>query len=166
MALSDFHLKELEIIGKTKDLEQIYKDKAELDKQVELFRQKVEAYELSIEKEEKEEGSDIQFVIKEDLRRLFSRQIPADPKNTLKLEQLSKSFIDKICTLCEGNLSLSYLKYCVCFAIGMGSNEVSECFNIEQSSVHMIRWRLKKKFGLSNDDDLNQFLKEQIINSG
>ncbi|MDR2774456.1 MAG: hypothetical protein LBC19_06890 [Tannerella sp.] len=37
--LSDFYLKEMELIGKSKDLDQLRQDKAALDKQVELYRQ-------------------------------------------------------------------------------------------------------------------------------
>jgi hypothetical protein len=156
IALSDFRLKELEIIGKTKDLEQLYKNKEELDKQVELFRQKVEALEATF-KNDNPESNDLQDVITEDLRRVFARQQPLI-KYIEKLETLYKSYIETIIGLSCENLSVSYLKYCVCFAIEMGISEVAECFNIEQSSVHMIRYRLKKKLGLGNDDDLSAFL--------
>jgi hypothetical protein len=161
IALSDFRLTELELIGKSKELDQLHKDKEELDKQVELFRQEVEAYEVSIEKD-KQKSSDLQYIIMDDLRRLISRQMSNEHKFIVKLEDLNKSFIDTIYEKSVGNLSVPYLKYCVCFAIGMGTNEVSDCFNIEQSSVHMIRYRLKKKFGLGNDDDLSMFLQKQI----
>jgi hypothetical protein len=156
IALSDFRLKELEIIGKTKDLEQLYKNKEELDKQVELFRQKVEALEATIQ-QDNPESNDLQDVITEDLRRIFARQTPFIPYIE-KLETLNKAYIDTIIEMSRENLSLSYLKYCVCFAIGMGISEVADCFNIEQTSVHMIRYRLKKKFALANDDDLSDFL--------
>ena len=164
MALSDFRLKELELIGKTNDLDQLYKDKEALDLQVELFRQKVEAFEVQIEKET-HEGSDLQYVIAEDLRRLLSVQMTGNSQYIEKLETLNKSFIDTINKKCDENLSVSYLKYCVCFAIGMSSNEVAESFNIELTSVHMIRYRIKKKLRLGNDDDLSQFLQEQIENA-
>jgi len=162
IALSDFRLKELEIIGKTKDLEQLYKNKEELDLQVELFRQKVEALEATI-KNETQESADLQHVITEDLRRLFFRQISGN-QYIGNLDKLNKSYVDTIIKLSHENLSVSYLKYCVCFAIGMGISEVAECFNIEQTSVHMVRYRLKKKFGLNIDDDLSQFLQEQTAN--
>ena len=159
ITLSDFRLKELELIGKTKDLEQLYKDKEALDEQVELFRQKVELLEASI-KTESPEGSDLEYVIREDLRRLFARQ-PSGDRYIEKIEQLGTPYLDKIMAKCNGALSPLYLKYCMCFAIGMGTNEIAECFNIELSSVHMIRYRLKKKFGLGNDDDdLSLFLKK------
>jgi len=162
IALSDFRLKELEIIGKTKDLEHLYRNKEELDKQVDLYRQKVEDLEAMIKKDS-HENINLQYVILDDLKRLFSRQMFVR-KYIENLENLDGTYTDKIITICNENLSVSYLKYCVCFAIGMGISEVAECFNIEQSSVHMIRYRLKKKFGLSNDDDLSVFLQEQTVN--
>ena len=159
MALSDFRLKELEIIGKTKDLEQLYSNKEELDRQVELFRQKVEALEEHI-KQDNKESIDLQHVIIEDLQRLLSKRLSGEKYKEM-LEILNKSYVDTIVTMSNTNLSVSYLKYCVCFAIGMEISEVAECFNIEQSSVHMVRYRLKKKFGLKNDDDLSLFLQER-----
>lgn len=159
--LSDFHLKEMELIGKTKDLEQLYVDKKALDKQVELYHQKVEAYEATVEKGE-QTNYDKQNVIMEDLRRLISRQMPEGNNYIENLELLNKSYINDLCEKSDGNLSVSYLKYCICFAVGMGISDVAECFNIELSSVHMIRYRLKKKFGLGNDDDLGLFFQEQI----
>lgn len=159
--LSDFHLKEMELIGKAKDLEQLYRDKEALDKQVESFRRKVEEYETSVERSE-QTNYDKQNVILEDLRRLISRQVPNNSGDYIrKLNALNDSYIDVLCEKGDGNFSVSYLKYCICFAVGMGISEVAECFGIEQSSVHMIRYRLKKKFRLGNDDDLGVFLQEQ-----
>jgi len=158
--LSDFHLKEMELIGKTKDLKQLYMDKDDLDKQVELFRQKVDAYEIS-ERGEKT-NFDIQHVLLEDIRKLITKHLPEKSLYINNINFLNESYIDILCEKCGGKLSVSYLKYCICFAIGMGISEVAECFEIEQSSVHMIRYRLKKKFGLGNDDDLSVFLQERI----
>jgi len=159
--LSDFHLKEMELIGKTKDLEQLYLDKENLDKQVDLFRQKIEEYDLFEEKGE-QTNYDVQKVISEDLKRLISRQITDGEFLINNINSLSKTYVASLCERCQGRLSVSYLKYCICFTIGMGISDVAECFNIEQSSVHMIRYRLKKKFGLGNDDDLSLFLQEFI----
>lgn len=158
--LSDFHLKEMKLIGMTKDLEQLYKDKEALDKQVELYRQKVEAYEAK-EEQEGRTNNDVLNVIKEDVHRLVSKYISGGEAYLQKLDTLDESFLDTLCKKSIDNLSVSYLKYCVCFAIGMEISEVAECFHIEQSSVHMIRYRLKKKFSLGNDDDLGLFLQHQ-----
>jgi hypothetical protein len=158
--LSDFHLKEMELVGMTKDLEQLYKDKEALDRQVELYRQKVEAYE-SLEEQDGRTNVDVLNVIKEDVKRLLLKYIPDSDIYIQNLDALDESYIDALCEKSAENLSVSYLKYCVCFAIGMEISEVAECFHIEQSSVHMIRYRLKKKFKLGNDDDLGIFLQHR-----
>ena len=157
--LSDFHLKEMELIGRTKELEQLYLDKANLDKQVELFHQKIEEYEV-FEKGE-QTSYDIQNVIIEDLKRLILKQMPDKDVFVENINSLDNSYTDVICNSSDGKLSVSYLKYCICFAVGMTISDVAECFNIEQSSVHMIRYRLKKKFELGNDDDLDVFLRNK-----
>ena len=157
--LSDFHLKEMELIGKTKELEQLYLDKENLDKQVELFHQKIEEYEV-FEKGE-QTSYDIQNVIIEDLKRLILKQMPDKDIFVENINSLDNSYTDIISNSSDGKLSVSYLKYCICFAIGMTISDVAECFNIEQSSVHMIRYRLKKKFELGNDDDLDVFLRNK-----
>jgi len=157
--LSGFHLKEMELIGTTKDLEQLYKDKEALDKQVELYRQKVEAYEI-LENKGEHTNNYTQSVIIEDLNRLIARQLPSNDVYLNNLESLSRSCIDSLREKSDGSISTSYLKYCVCFAIGMSISDVVECFGIEQATVHMVRYRLKKKFRLGGDDDLGAFLQE------
>lgn len=159
--LSDFHLKEMELIGKTKDLDQLYRDKEALDKQVEKYRQKFEAYE-ALEENEGRTNYDVLKVIKEDVKRLVMKCTSCSEVYIQKLESLDESYLDRLCEHSIENLSVSYLKYCVCFVIGMEISEVATCFQIEQSSVHMIRYRLKKKFGLGNDDDLGVFLQDQV----
>lgn len=161
--LSDFHLKEMELMGRSKDLDQLQKDKEALDRQVELFRQKVKAYEAMADKD-KESDYDTQSVVVEDLKRLINKQPGLSSKDGYirNLEQLSKSYIEILRGKSDENLSISYLKYCICFAIGMEISDVAEYFCIEQSSVHMIRYRLKKKFGLGNDDDLGLFLQKYV----
>jgi hypothetical protein len=162
--LSDFYLKEMELIGKSKDLDQLRQDKEVLDRQVELYRQKVETYEWMMNKD-KEADYDTHSMIVEDLKRLINKQLknPSKGEYIRNIERLSNSYIEIFREKSNENLSISYLKYCVCFAIGMGISEVAECFCIESSSVHMIRYRLKKKFGLGNDDDLGLFLQKYFF---
>ena len=159
--LSDFYLKEMELIGKTKDLEQLCLDRESLDQQVELFRQKVESYEINEAKAE-QTNNDVQNVIVEDVKRVIVRSMPNGNAYINNIDFLNKSYVAVLNERSDGALSVSYLKYCVCFGIGMSISDVAECFNIEQSSVHMIRYRLKKKFGLNNDDDLGAFLQSQF----
>jgi len=155
--LSDICEIELELISKTKELEQLIIDKNSLMVQSELICQKCKTFEVSTETSQQEDR-DLQYVILEDLSRLFSKQTSNDNLWAEKFKKLNKSFIDKIIEKGGGDLSVSYLKYCICFAIGMTTNEIADCFNIEQASVHMLRYRLKKKIGLNNEDDLNKYL--------
>jgi hypothetical protein len=159
--LSDFHLKEMELIGKSKDLDLLRQDKAALDEQVELYRRKIEAYE-SVMNKGKAADYDTYNVIIKDLIFLISKHIKFPPGDEYihNIEHLSISHIEIFREKSNENLSISYLKYCICFAVGMEIAEVAECFCIEPSSVHMIRYRLKKKFGLENDDDLGLFLRK------
>jgi len=159
--LSDFHLKEMELIGKSKEIEHLRKDKETLDKEVERYRQKVEAYEKMLEKE-KDDNSDTLNVIVEDIRRLVNKQPPSDIHNDYlhQISRINKSFIEFLRDKSDDSLSISYLKYCVCFAIGMSISDVTKFFCIEQSSVHMIRYRLRKKIRIGNDDDLDMFIQK------
>jgi hypothetical protein len=162
--LSDFHLKEMELIGKSKDLDQLRQDKEALDKQVELYREKVDAYELMMNTD-KECDYDTHNVIIEDLKHLIKKQLetPLSDEYISNIEHINKSFVETLREKSSETLSVSYLKYCICFAIGIEIAEVAECFCIEPSSVHMIRYRLKKKFRLGNDDDLVLFLQKYAV---
>ncbi|MDR2774457.1 MAG: hypothetical protein LBC19_06895 [Tannerella sp.] len=116
---------------------------------------------------DKKTDYDTHNVIVEDLKRLINKQLKNSLKNEYirNIERLSDSYIETFRKKCNESLSVSYLKYCVCFAVGIGIAEVAECFCIELSSVHMIRYRLKKKFGLRNDDDLDLFLQKYCLKS-
>ncbi|MDR1380215.1 MAG: hypothetical protein LBJ47_01920 [Tannerella sp.] len=159
--LSDFHLREMELIGKSKDLDNLRQDKAALDRQVELYRQKIEDYEAEVNRKNSV-GHEMHDVIVEDLKYLINKQLkpPLSDEYLHNIRHLGKSCLETFREKSNENLSIPYLKYCICFAIGMGIAEVAECFCIEPSSVHMIRYRLKKKFGLGNDDDLGLSLQK------
>jgi hypothetical protein len=160
--LSDYWLKEVELEGKNKAMEQLLKDKELLDKQIESYTQKINEYERINDKKQeyiKTEEPQNKLII-EDLKKLITKKL-SDKKEYLKsLSLLNEQYIPELKNAYNGNLSVSYLKYCICFAIGMAIGDVSECFSIEQSSVHMVRYRLKKKFGLDNNDDLDVFLRK------
>jgi hypothetical protein len=160
--LSDYRLKEMELEGKNKVMEQLLKDKEILDKQIEAYMQKINEYErINDEKQEyvKTEEPLIKLV-NEDIQRLIVKKLPDKKDYVESLCRIGEQFISVLKNAYSGNLSIPYIKYCVCFAIGMEIGEVSECFSIEQSSVHMVRYRLKKKFGLDNNDDLDVFLRK------
>ncbi|MDR1098203.1 MAG: hypothetical protein LBL57_08730, partial [Tannerella sp.] len=101
----------------------------------------------------------LQKSVTEDIARLITKKLP-DKKDYVKsLERIDGQYISALKNAYNGNLSIPYIKYCACFSIGMEIGEVSTCFSIEQASVHMVRYRLKKNFGLDNMDDLDVFLR-------
>ena len=159
--LSDFHTKEMELEGKNKVMKELIKDKEALDKQIEEYTEKINEYELNNEKQQEQvkDENHIKLMFVDDVAKLINRKLSKKREYVELLHRIDGHYIYTLRSLYKGNLSVPYIKYCVCFAIGMEINEVSECFSIEQSSVHMVRYRLKKKFGLNNNDDLDVFLR-------
>ena len=158
--LSDYGLKEIELEGKNKVMEQLLKDKEELDKQIEAYTKKINEYELNNNEHEYVKNEEpLNNIIIEDISKLISKKIQKKDDYIEVINHIDSQYISNLKNSYNGNLSTPYLKYCICFAIGMEISEVSECFSIEQSSVHMVRYRLKKKFGLDNNDDLDVFLR-------
>jgi hypothetical protein len=160
--LSDCRLKEMELEGKNKTMEQLLKDKELLDKQIEAYMQKINEYERINDKKQEYIKSEepLNKLIIEDIKKLITKKLSNKKDYIESLCRLDKQYISLLKNAYNGNLSIPYIKYCVCFAIGMEIGDVSECFSIEQSSVHMVRYRLKKKFELDNNDDLDVFLRK------
>ena len=158
--LSDYRLKEMELEGKNKAMEQLVTDKEDLDKSIEAYRQKINEYERNIGNKQEQANEDpLNNIILEDIDKLINKKLRKKNDYIEMLERIDGQYIFNLKNSYNGNLSIPYIKYCICFAIGMEIGEVSECFSIEQSSVHMVRYRLKKKFELDNNDDLDVFLR-------
>ena len=159
--LSDYRLKEMELDGKNKAMQLLLKDKDELDRQIEAYMQKINEYERINDKKQEQVKNEepLNNIIIEDITKLINKKLSHRGEYIEVLNNIDGQFIPALKSAYNGNLSVPYIKYCICFAIGLEIGEVSECFSIEQSSVHMVRYRLKKKFGLDNNDDLDVFLR-------
>ena len=159
--LSDYRLKEMELDGKNKAMQLLLNDKEELDRQIEAYTKKINEYELINDKKQEQVKNDepLNNIIIEDIKKLINKKIPQKRDYLEALNKTDGHFISDLKSAYNGNISVPYIKYCICFTIGLEIGEVSECFSIEQSSVHMVRYRLKKKFGLDNNDDLDVFLR-------
>lgn len=55
-------------------------------------------------------------------------------------------------------LSQNDMKHCTYIKVNLSSKEIARLMNISPKSVQMSRYRLKKKFNLSPDDDLFEFI--------
>jgi hypothetical protein len=164
-ALSDFYLKEKELVLRDKDMEQLRKDKEELDRQVSLYNRKVELFEQSLNTG-KLSYPGVEEVILNDISRMLESRLPSPNKEEYigKLLLLDKTFAQQLRRKSGGVISALYIKYCVCFAIGMSISEVSDCFSIEPTSAYMTRSRLRKMFALG-DGDLDAYL-QQLLTTG
>ena len=158
---ADYRLKELELDGKNKAMQQLLIDKEELDSQIEAFTLKIKDFELNNDKKQEQVKNDehLNNIIIEDIAKLINKKLQNNGDYIELLNKIDGQYISALKNSYDGNLSIPYIKYCICFAIGLEIGEVSECFSIEQSSVHMVRYRLKKKFDLDNNDDLDVFLR-------
>ena len=147
---------------------QLLNDIESLEKQNEEYIRKMNEYERMnvMQQEQLKEINLLSLMFIDDIAKLINKKLPKKDDYIELLKCIDKPFIYALKSVYNGNLSIPNLKYCICFAIGMDIDDVSECFSIEQSSVHQIRYRLKKKFGLNNNEDLDVFLKQHWRGNG
>jgi DNA-binding CsgD family transcriptional regulator len=55
-------------------------------------------------------------------------------------------------------LSQSDLQFCTMIRMNLSTKEISSLFNIEQRSVYARKYRIMKKIGLNEDDNLESVL--------
>ena len=166
-ALSNFHLKEMELTGKSRDIRELESKKKELDKQIDLLAKKIAEYEYYKQRAKKANKKEqpLYNTIRADIELLICKHLPDTNEYLCNLGKINDLYIDLLRERHDGHISAQYIKYCICFAIGLEINEVAECFSIESASVHSLRYKLKKKFGLGAEDSLELFLKSLIINT-
>jgi F0F1-type ATP synthase membrane subunit b/b' len=160
--LTDNRIKEIEIEGKNKEMEILLKEKEVLNNEIEAFTERINHLDKLTENKKLAgaTGNTENQLIIEDLIAFLNKKLPQKPEYIELLRSLNSEYVTLLKSSFAGNLSKSYTKYCLCFVIGMEISEVSECFEIEPSSVHVLRYRLKKRFGLANSESLDEFLKK------
>jgi len=160
-ALSEIHLKELEIYGKNSDLEKLREQKNALDEEVRNYSRKIQEYEKEKEEEKTNHNRNISDPIVEELSDLINRRVSNEGVRNSYLERLSSvndSFINKLKANSDGSLSLINIKYCIFISINIDSRDFANCFSVELPTARTIRYRLKKKFNLAEEEDLTIYL--------
>lgn len=67
-------------------------------------------------------------------------------------------FFDKLKSLCN-DLTENNLRMCAYFRIGMSAKQVAQILNISAETIKNSRYRLKKKLGLPEEENLDDFLR-------
>ncbi|WP_029906472.1 hypothetical protein [Prevotella sp. 10(H)] len=157
-ALLEVHFKDLAIEGKEAELEELKNNKKILDKQLKTYSEKLRQYEERIGEKYEKNKKNTDLLI-EELKSLLERKGGENKDIYLdKLNTLNENFITQLEEITFNNISPIYIKYCMCIAINMTNSEIAECFSVELNTVHMVRYRIKKKLKLSNNDDLDIYL--------
>jgi len=161
-ALLEIHLKELEIEGKDSELEELRHNKQKLDVDIQMYSEKLKRYEEDVEKEHQNSRTILAKPVVEEIKEMIIKRLSPESIYISRLDAISNAFLNQLQIISQGSISVAYLKYCICFTIGMNLKDVTECFCVEPSSIHMVRYRLKKKLKLDNNDDLNIYLKNLL----
>ncbi len=76
----------------------------------------------------------------------------------LHFEKVHPSFFNRIKSVCN-DLSVSDLRLCAYFRIGMSSKQIAQMLNIAPESIKTHRYRIKKKLGLDESQKLDEFIR-------
>lgn len=104
-----------------------------------------------------ETSVDIKRVIKEES--LLDNDLE---KTQFRIQELHPNFFKNLSDHTKQKLTPLDLKYCSYIYLGMDTKQIATILNVEPKSVRMTKYRLKQKFGLTKDDELNTFF-HQII---
>jgi DNA-binding CsgD family transcriptional regulator len=75
-----------------------------------------------------------------------------------RVELLQQNFLHSISSLFP-DLSENDKQLCVLLRLGISSKDIALMRNVSEKSVHMARYRLRKKMNLDSNDNLVEFLK-------
>ncbi|WP_289024486.1 hypothetical protein [uncultured Salegentibacter sp.] len=95
----------------------------------------------------------IQKLLKEEML------LAADFENIkTQIQKVHPDFFNQLNALAVKKLTPLDLKYCTYLYLKMTTKQIAQALHIEPQSVRMFKYRLKQKFGLSKDIDLDDFL--------
>ncbi|MGJ1482978.1 helix-turn-helix transcriptional regulator [Sphingobacterium multivorum] len=87
--------------------------------------------------------------------------ISADFQDVInQIQLLHPDFFSQLSARAVKKLTPLDLKYCAYIHLQMSTNQIAQAMHVEAQSVRMFKYRLKQKFGLDKDTDLEKFLRE------
>ena len=157
-ALLDIHFKEKELTEQEQELKSLFRQKEMLEEQIIEQAKILENREIQPEKIQTRLNSQSISGFKDEMK----QQIRSRLKSTVyirKVDEMDDALLINLEKLSAGKLSPLYIRYCICFIIGMSIKDVADCFCVEVSTVHIIRHRLKQRLKLNKDEDLDVYFK-------
>lgn len=161
-ALLEIRFKEIEIDDKDSELKKLKEEKEELDILVNQYSDNLKKYEAAISKKRENVEVKSYTYIYDEIKFLITKRLPREKTSFYldKLEVIDDSFVANIERISNSSISSIFIQYCICFVINMDIKDISECFSVEPSTIHMARYRMKKKLNLNSNEDLYTFLNE------
>jgi hypothetical protein len=83
----------------------------------------------------------------------ISKSIMEKEKKNAYMQQLSEldtEMLEQGYLTADEKISNMDMKYIICFAIDMDVNDMTLLFNVQPTSIHTVRYRIKKKFREKN----------------
>lgn len=165
-ALLDSHFKDIQLSGMDDVLDDLKKEQIRLNRQIENYAEKFRQYEKNKLNKFEPATSDPYFSgIVTDVYDLINKRLASVPERkeyTDKLRDINDHFFGNIKKRYPGDLTVLNMKYCICFAVEMDTRHIADCFSVEPRSIHMVRHRLRTKFNVNKDIDLDLFLKQMM----
>jgi ATP-dependent 26S proteasome regulatory subunit len=146
-------LKQNELEQNLKEKERLQQQYDKLEKQARQSKQKAESYNEELNYIKQQLAQKPSKAMIEKLTAWISNSIMEKSRKNFYIRQLSELDVD---TLEQGWLTANEkisnmdMKYIICFAIDMEVQDMSLLFNVEPSSIYIVRYRIKKKFGDGN----------------
>ncbi|WP_334125783.1 hypothetical protein [Empedobacter brevis] len=78
----------------------------------------------------------------------------------MQVQELHPDFFNRLSERARQKLTPLDLKYCTYLYLKMDTKQIAQALHVEPQSVRMFKYRLKQKFGLGKEDDLESFLAE------
>jgi DNA-binding CsgD family transcriptional regulator len=83
-------------------------------------------------------------------------------KAKFRIQDLHPNFFNNLNQKSVQKLTPLDLKYCAYLYLGMDTKQIANLLNVEPKSVRMTKYRLKKKFNLDENTDLDLFFQQTI----
>jgi len=106
-------------------------------------------------------GKNSETEIKQKISDIIKNNLNSDSERDnfmLHFDKVHPSFFKKLKERC-GDLTENNLHLCAYFRIGMSSKQIAQILNVSFDTVRSNRYRLRKKLGLEENDNLYDFLR-------